>query len=130
MKTGEKTLFRVTDKSIIAADAVYVEAQELKEHEHNHNKVQAPEGRETFYEIEVTAMSKAKEKWNATDAEAGGVVRVQGQRKRAVQGGEVRGDDRQLQEGGGLGGQGHRGQGVRGRRSAQEEEARVIHLGE
>jgi len=69
MKRGEKALFRVKDASCISTENVFVSAEEAKNNEGDNNKVSAPEGKDTFYEIEVTAMEKGKEKWNASEQE-------------------------------------------------------------
>merc|ERR1719385_265274 len=49
----------------------YVDPEELKstDTEYNNNKVTAPSGKQMFYEIMVHDMEKAKEKWNAENAE-------------------------------------------------------------
>ena len=53
MKAGEKSLFKVKDKSLMNVDDVFVDDKELKENEFNNNKVLAPDGKLTFYEIYV-----------------------------------------------------------------------------
>merc|ERR1719499_1625156 len=69
MKKGEKAMFKIKDESVLNLDDVYVDPEELKTNEFNHNKIAAPSGQEMFYEIMVYEMVKGKEKWNAENAE-------------------------------------------------------------
>lgn len=71
MKKGEKAMFKIMDESVLNMDEVYVDPEELKstDTEYNNNKVTAPSGKQMFYEIMVHDMEKAKEKWNAENAE-------------------------------------------------------------
>jgi len=69
MKKGEKAMFKILDDSVLDMDEVYVDSEELKSNEHNNNTVVAPSGKQMFYEIMVYEMEKAKEKWNAENAE-------------------------------------------------------------
>jgi len=69
MKKGEKAMFKIKDDSVLNMDDVYVDPEELKSNEFNHNKITAPSGKQMFYEIMVYEMKKGKEKWNAENSE-------------------------------------------------------------
>merc|ERR1719461_468948 len=62
-------MFKIKDDSVLNMDDVYVDPEELKSNEFNHNKITAPSGKQMFYEIMVYEMKKGKEKWNAENSE-------------------------------------------------------------